>query len=327
VLVPPRESPRLSWPDDQLEAVERCPICGGRERIRLYDGLQNRVHHCAPGEWTLYQCRACRSAFLDPRPSVAAIGLAYARYYTHETQAAATPQSLLARLRTRLRNGYVLHRFGVPAEPWSRFGVVAEWLLPARRAVVDTEMRHLPHPWAGARFLDVGCGNGAFLDRARRAGWDVMGVDPDPVAVQAARCRGLNVQRGSIECLDADTFDVITLNHVIEHVHDPVAVLRRCRKSAPARRPPLAADPEPRGSRPPPVRPLLAASRSPASLGDVHPDVSPAGARPGRLRAGCGSPLAPALSLGVRRERGAGPGRAATVTSALARVAATRRAG
>jgi SAM-dependent methyltransferase len=231
VLVPPRESPRLSWPEDQLEAVERCPICGGRERIRLYDGLQDRVHHCAPGEWTLYQCRACRSAFLDPRPSVAAIGLAYARYYTHETQAAATPQSLLARLRTRLRNGYVRHRFGVPAEPWSRFGVVAAWLLPARRAVVDAEMRHLPRPWAGARLLDVGCGNGAFLDRARRAGWDAMGVDPDPVAVQAARCRGLNVQRGGIECLDAGTppFDVITLNHVIEHVHDPVALLRGCR--------------------------------------------------------------------------------------------------
>jgi SAM-dependent methyltransferase len=75
--------------------------------------------------------------------------------------------------------------------------------------------------------LDVGAGNGAYLIRVRAAGWEVAGVEPDPVALAIARRAGLDVRRGGIECFadEPETFDFITMNHVIEHVHDPRAVL------------------------------------------------------------------------------------------------------
>jgi len=78
--------------------------------------------------------------------------------------------------------------------------------------------------------LDLGCGNGAFLLRARSAGWHVTGVDFDEKAVAAACGLGLDVRLGGIESLDpsVEQFDVITLAHVIEHVHHPVEVLQAC---------------------------------------------------------------------------------------------------
>ena len=53
-------------------------------------------------------------------------------------------------------------------------------------------------------------------------------VDLDPKAVANAETKGLTVHRGGIEYFDGkqELFDVITINHVIEHVYDPSRFLR-----------------------------------------------------------------------------------------------------
>ena len=71
-----------------------------------------------------------------------------------------------------------------------------------------------------ARRGAAGCGvcQRRLLDLARRRGWRVMGVEPDPDAVEAGRRRGLEVLPGAIE-MSADsnmTFDVITLSDVVK---------------------------------------------------------------------------------------------------------------
>lgn len=60
-----------------------------------------------------------------------------------------------------------------------------------------------------------------------------MGVEPDPEAARAAReSYGLEVITGTLEeaAPPAASADAITLSNVIEHVPDPVAVLRECRR-------------------------------------------------------------------------------------------------
>lgn len=198
----------------------------------LHERLRDRGFFCAPGEWALYRCRDCGSAYLDPRPTSGTISLAYRTYFTH-LQDRREPMARLGRFRRFQRvlaNGYRNWRFGTAEQPASRLGVLIAKLLPSQRAVIEGEGRHLPRPAHGARLLDIGCGNGAFLEFARRAGWQVSGIDPDPVAVDAARKRGLDVRQGSVELLDAEheAFDGITLSHVIEHVHAPIALLRAC---------------------------------------------------------------------------------------------------
>lgn len=220
------------WPSEGLEHVEHCPVCNAVERLLLYDDLQDRIFFCAPGSWRLYGCRSCGSAYLDPRPTPAAIGLAYGTYFTHAENPSEKFEHLnwFRRIRRMLANGYRNHRFGTNFQPANRLGVVVAKLLARQRGVIDAELRHIPRGSPGMRLLDVGCGNGEFLVRARAKGWDVVGVDPDPKAVEVACSRDLDVRQGGVETLDPgrERFDGITLSHVIEHVHDPLTVLRMC---------------------------------------------------------------------------------------------------
>jgi 2-polyprenyl-3-methyl-5-hydroxy-6-metoxy-1,4-benzoquinol methylase len=222
-----------SWPAQGLEHVGRCPVCNDRQRSVAYEGLRDSVFFCAPGQWTLYRCTTCGSYYLDPRPTADTISLAYSTYFTHHTTSRPElpAMSLLRLFQRSLANGYRNWRYGTRDDPSTRFGVLVAMALPRQRALMDSELRHLPRPPAGATVLDIGCGDGAFLEWAKAAGWNTLGVDFDPAAVASARMRGLDVRCGSVDVL-ADSglsFDAITLSHVIEHVHDPADLLRRIR--------------------------------------------------------------------------------------------------
>jgi len=217
------------WPQNGLEAVPVCPVCGAVRRKIMYQGVADRIF-CAPGQWNIYSCQACGSGYLDPRPNRETIGKAYQGYFTHNERIRFTDLSLPGKVQCWLANGYRNYRFGTCEKPATFLGILTAMIMPSMRSIVDAGMRHLPRPMAGNRLLDVGCGNGKFLVRAASAGWDVVGVDFDKHAVAAACSLGLDVRLGGIECLnpDVERFDVITLAHVIEHVHDPVAVLKSC---------------------------------------------------------------------------------------------------
>lgn len=81
---------------------------------------------------------------------------------------------------------------------------------------------------APGRILDIGCGRGTFLASMRSAGWEVLGVEYNDETAGYARMRyGMEVVTDipSVKGL----FDVVTLNHVIEHLPDPGAMLAVCR--------------------------------------------------------------------------------------------------
>ena len=219
-----------SWPANELETVSACPVCGSTERTVLFDGLKDNVFFVALGKWILHSCTQCNSAYLDPRPSRASIGKAYGSYYTHAVGTGRENDKKLAffkRLRRMMSNGYLNHRFGTNRFPASGLGQWVAKLLPSQREILDTEFRYLPKPTQGQRLLDIGCGNGFFLASAKEAGWQVSGVEPDPVAAAVARDRGVHVMVGTVDLLadESNCFDVITLSHVIEHVHEPQKLL------------------------------------------------------------------------------------------------------
>jgi ubiquinone/menaquinone biosynthesis C-methylase UbiE len=81
------------------------------------------------------------------------------------------------------------------------------------------------------RLLEIGFGSGQFLKKMQLCGWEVEGVDFDSKAVEGVKKRyGFNVHVGSLESIGYpdNSFDAITMSHVIEHVHDPVALLKEC---------------------------------------------------------------------------------------------------
>lgn len=224
------------WPTGDLEEVGHCPVCCNAERRRIHAGLIDNTFYCAPGIWTMWRCAACSVAYLDPRPTPESIGQAYGSYYTHDAVAPGKEYAALGafkRLRRRLLNGFLNHRFGARFSPASPLGTVIASFFPHLRKRYERKYRNLPPLKAdGMRLLDIGCGNGAYLRLAASCGWQVEGIDPDPLAQANASRQGLTVHVGGIEHYDgqADLFDVISLSHVVEHLHDPASVLRACQR-------------------------------------------------------------------------------------------------
>jgi len=220
-----------NWPEDGLEKVSQCPICGSSQRKLLHANLRDRVFCCAPGKWNLHECGGCGTAYLDPRPTMATICQAYRNYSTHAPiggvdYAKAPPWR---RFRIAQRNAYLNTNYGYQLKPavWNPL-----FLGAARRRRFDTFTGFFNFPGPGARVLDIGCGNGSYLWQMRSLGWEVCGVEPDPKSAAHARAAGLDVRDGLLQqqSFPEKHFDGITMTHVIEHLHDPMDTLRRCWK-------------------------------------------------------------------------------------------------
>jgi 2-polyprenyl-3-methyl-5-hydroxy-6-metoxy-1,4-benzoquinol methylase len=219
------------FPRDGLESVVQCPLCGSPQRQLLFTDLRDWTFNTSAGSWSLYRCRQCSLGYLDPRPNAGALPQAYADYYTH----AANADPLVARTsldrRQLARNWYINRHWhtSLPAASWLG-GLFYAVTRRSWRRRLSRLMRALPVPASG-KLLDVGCGNGEFLLLAQQCGWQVCGVDTDPKAVVQARSRQLDVRLGGIDVLadEQGSFAAITLSHVIEHVYQPLELLRRCR--------------------------------------------------------------------------------------------------
>ncbi len=78
--------------------------------------------------------------------------------------------------------------------------------------------------------LDIGCGNGGFLEFAREHGWEIAGIDiklsPD------ARELGCPLWEGRLQDVDfeGNRFDLVRMNHVLEHTQNPLGELEICRR-------------------------------------------------------------------------------------------------
>lgn len=213
----------------RTEAHPVCSLCGSGGTL-LYDGLRDTVFGVA-GVWPMRRCSRCGLLWLDPRPASSEVAKIYQNYHTHTV--AATGRQRFTWLRHAVLQQAWADRYGYPTPPLTagrrRLARLAR-LLPGVADGAILEVMGLDRRW-GSQLLDVGCGSGRFMDQMRSLGWTTAGVEVDAVAATYARDTfGLDVREGTL--LDAGyagaSFDVVTLSHVIEHVDDPVELLREC---------------------------------------------------------------------------------------------------
>ena len=96
--------------------------------------------------------------------------------------------------------------------------------------IAEQRIRWLSRWVSSGALLELGPGGGFFLNVARRAGFDPIGVEPSPeLAVRAASEFGVEVECGFLDEveLSRDEFDLICMFHVFEHVEDPVGLLEQ----------------------------------------------------------------------------------------------------
>ncbi|MDN5882000.1 MAG: class I SAM-dependent methyltransferase, partial [Nitrosospira sp.] len=127
--------------------------------------------------------------------------------------------------------GYFAFRYDAAcgASALEKLAGLLVYLYPKRKATLDFNAMYL-RVQSGGRLLEIGCGGGGQLEFLRHLGWQAEGLDLDPVAVEVASARGLTVHAGSLkeQGFPDRYFDAVVSSHVIEHVHDPVGLLREC---------------------------------------------------------------------------------------------------
>ena len=211
--------------DIEVQNVTSCYLCGS-EGYLLYENLQDKLFG-ARGKWNLTKCynAECELLWLNPMPTEADLYKVYETYFTHQASSGSTDNVRVQRMslkpfRVVLKLGYrVLLRL-----------IDTRQDLPQGRQ--DTANIYLSSKRVGS-LLDVGCGNGAFLDRMRSLGWNVQGVEVDHKAARIAEeVFRIPVFIGTLEEArhPAASFDAVTMNHVIEHVHHPITLLQECHR-------------------------------------------------------------------------------------------------
>ena len=187
-----------------------CP-CGRRHDVPAftYDAPpegETRFDFSGPYRRRYLRCTVCEHWYSDTGMDLAGL---YGGTYVNSTYG------------ERMRQTFE-RILALPAEKSDNSGRVACVLAYAAKA-----LRGVPSP----TLLDVGSGLGVFPFRMSQAGWRCTALDPDPRAAAHARdVVGVEAMTGDFMALpesEVGTYDVITFNKVLEHVPDPVVMLRK----------------------------------------------------------------------------------------------------
>ena len=169
-----------------MDTLSNCPICGNQ----IFSDFMSCVDHTVSREtFHIVQCEKCGFKFTNPRPEIGYLG----KYYVSED--------------------YVSHSN-------SKKGFVNSTYQLVRKYTLLKKLQLISKYYKSGKILDIGCGTGEFLNVCKSAKWTIVGIEPSADARRMAiENYGLDVKEESgITDLEAGSFDVISMWHVLEHV-------------------------------------------------------------------------------------------------------------
>lgn len=183
-----------------------CPVCSSTNTIFIFKSQDTHGRHVNSEEnFLIYRCKNCSAAFLGG----AAIDEDYYRKYYEEgyyEDAPVRQKGLLQR---------ILHSM-------FSFSIRQKEKIICRYA---TKTRPLS-------VIDIGCGNGDFLLQLPKGIFQTYGVEINKDGCEICRRKGIRVYNQELHQIDFEgkTFDVATMWHVLEHVENPVMMLKSIRR-------------------------------------------------------------------------------------------------
>ena len=146
-----------------------------------------------------------------------------------------------------------------PLAPLHRLNPIRlAWIKEQVSATFDRDPKD-PNAYRGLRFLDVGCGGGLVAEPLCRLGAEVVAIDPSKTNIEVARRHAaegklaIDYRATTAEALagSGETFDVVTMLEVVEHVTDVPGFVGACCGHGETRRPDCRRDdqPNPQGIR------------------------------------------------------------------------------
>jgi SAM-dependent methyltransferase len=181
-----------------LEPPAACPVCRSSGTWRALHVYPNRVRRLVRAPWLgLSGCERCGVVVSHPLPSERELEAYYGRPDGWEARGA----------RRDDRAEQLERKLAVKRERYAR---ERDLLAP-----------HLPRAGTPRRTLDFGCGLGGWLDVLQDDGWETWGLEPGQEAATVAGRRHRMVEAVPVD----ERFDLVVINHVIEHLRDPLAVV------------------------------------------------------------------------------------------------------
>lgn len=192
--------PTVAQLTENMSAAEAgCSLCGSQSANRFLWAVDQKTENPSH-RLQLVRCRDCGLVYLSPRPDPSIAESYFRDVYTGQ------------------RRGGRFDRY------YHDEGQIAE----KNRRRMDWILRDGGFNGRAVTLLDVGAGRGHFLKIAAERGCRCVGVELDAAAVEFARSQlGLDVRCGRIEEIDLppDSFHLITMWDLIEHVGNPLAIL------------------------------------------------------------------------------------------------------
>lgn len=183
-----------------LQPAQPCPGCGAGDGQRPLHVYRNKARRTTDeDELALLGCERCGFAYSHPRPTDAQLEAYYSGSDGWEAREGGDDFAAGAALQDKL---------AVKREKYAR---ERDLLAPL-----------LPPAGTPRRTLDFGAGQGAWLDVLADDGWETWGIEPGPAQRELAARRHRMVD----ELPAGEHFDLVVVNHVLEHLRDPLAVLR-----------------------------------------------------------------------------------------------------
>ena len=181
-----------------MEILSICPICEGKQSQAVLICEDYTVSH---EKFTIVACSSCGFQFTNPRPKESEI----AKYYESDD--------------------YVSHSNSKKGVINSIYQFIRQFSIKKKVKMINTLSKK-------GNLLDIGSGTGEFLNAAKENGWIVRGIEPNEMAKeQSIGNFQLNIgSQEDLSTLAAASFDIITMWHVLEHVHhlnDRVGELHR----------------------------------------------------------------------------------------------------
>ena len=169
-----------------MELLNACPNCDASDFQKVLIAKDWLV---TQESFTIVSCINCGLNFTNPRPTEAEIGKYYQsdQYLSH----ASAPKGFVA----------------------FAYALVRKYALGQKLGILNTFNR------GEKTLLDIGCATGNFLAHCKENGWDVSGTEPDDDAALIAKQKDLPVYKSIFEELPKSKYAIITMWHVLEHVH------------------------------------------------------------------------------------------------------------
>lgn len=216
-----------------------CPICEKDETMTLFVARDRLYKN--PGLFRVVRCKRCKLVYTNPRPSSTEIKLYYpTNYYAYIYDHSSNSRGFWSKIRTCFYNIVLEESYGwkVRKETLLNFAAREKGMAIFRKLVNAVIKRELSYglPFRErARVLDIGCGNGWWLNtlKERVKDWELWGIEISEKAAQyASKKFGINVFVGELHeaAFASNYFDFVTMWDTLEHIHNPIQLLKEIRR-------------------------------------------------------------------------------------------------